>query len=71
MIIRTARPAAGENIDLLVVGATPDGIAGALDRAVGSPGAGFATAAADDEFKAGVGSKVTYPAMGVEGATRL
>jgi leucyl aminopeptidase len=71
MDIRTAKAAAGQTADLLVIGAREGAVADAVERALGGAGAGFATAAADDEFKAKVGTKVTYPAMGLEGVTRV
>ena len=71
MDIRTAKAVDGQNADLLVIGACIGAVAEAVERALGAAGAAFTAAASDDEFKAKVGSKVAYPAMGIEGTTRL
>ena len=71
MDIRYAKAAAGQTADLLVIGAREGAVAGAVERALGAAGDGFVAAATDDEFKAKVGTTVTYPALGLEGVTRV
>jgi leucyl aminopeptidase len=71
MDIRSVNSVTGQSADLLVIGAQEGAVADVLSGALGAAAAAFTQAAADDEFTGKVGSKVAYPAVGVDGATRL
>ena len=71
MNIRNTPTATDLECELLVVGCQEGAVQDAVQNALGAAGSAVAEAAAVDEFKARVGSRVVYPAIGVPGVKRI
>ncbi len=71
MDIRIVDALSAAPADLLAIGVRADAVGDTLDAVLGPAGKALAEAAALDDFKGAVGTKVAYPALGLASAQRV